>query len=94
MTKQYRAKSGRIQYKPSDAWLIHVLETDEQMGFCLACAEEVDGVDPDAECEYCPNCYEQKVYGAENLLTRGLFYDGEDIENEAAITAHNRTTVK
>lgn len=79
MTKPYRAKNGRLQYKPSDAWLTHVIETGEQIGFCLACAEEVDGVEPDAEGEHCPSCYEQKVFGAENLLLRGLCYD-EDLE--------------
>jgi hypothetical protein len=79
MTKQYLAKSGRIQYKPSDAWLTHVIETGEQMGFCLACAEEVDGVEPDAEGEHCPSCYEPKVFGAEELMLRGLCYD-EDRE--------------
>ena len=56
-----------------------MIETGEQIGFCLACAEEVDGVEPDAEGEHCPSCYEQKVFGAENLLLRGLCYD-EDLE--------------
>jgi hypothetical protein len=79
MTKQYRAKNGRLQYKPSDAWLTYVIESGDPMGFCLACAEEVDGVEPDAEGEHCPSCYEPKVYGAEDLLLRGLCYD-EDRE--------------
>lgn len=79
MTKQYTAKNGHLQYKPSQGWLIHVIESGEPIGYCLACAEEVYGVEPDAEREHCPSCYEPKVYGAEELYVRGLYYD-EDRE--------------
>lgn len=44
--------------------------TLDNPGFCLACGEEVEGVEPDArkyECE-CECCGEKKVYGAEELL--------------------------
>lgn len=79
MTKQYRAKNGRLQYKPSQGWLIHITETDNDTGFCLACAEEVAGIEPDAKGDHCPSCYEHKVYGAEELMLMGLYYD-EDRE--------------
>lgn len=94
MTTRYTTKTGRIQYKPHEGWLMEVINGSNDMGFCLACAEEVDGVEPDAERDHCPSCYEQKVYGAEQLMLMGLFYNADDIENQAAITAHNRTTVK
>lgn len=37
-------------------------------GFCLACGEEAEGCEPDAEryeCEHCGRC---QVYGAEQIL--------------------------
>ena len=37
-------------------------------GLCVACGEEVDGVEPDAECYECENCGEHAVFGAEQLL--------------------------
>jgi hypothetical protein len=49
----------------------------------LACGEFVDGIEPDAEKDLCPHCTAPKVFGAENLLIRGLYFDAacaEDIE--------------
>lgn len=37
-------------------------------GFCLACGEEAEGVEPDAARYECESCGERKVYGAEYLL--------------------------
>ncbi len=37
-------------------------------GFCTACGEEVEGVEPDARNYECEVCGERKVYGAEELL--------------------------
>lgn len=37
-------------------------------GICLACGEETDGVEPDAERYTCDTCGEPQVYGAEQLL--------------------------
>ena len=37
-------------------------------GFCVACGDDADGVEPDA-CKYkCESCGELAVYGAEELL--------------------------
>lgn len=80
---QYRAKNGNLQFKPSDAVLIEIIESDNATGFCLACGEFVDGVEPDIERDDCPHCGSSKVYGAENLLMRGLYFSAdraEDIE--------------
>ena len=77
MTITYRAKNGHIQYKPSDDWLMYVTEGDNATGFCLACGDEVDGIEPDAEHDTCPHCYASKVFGAENLLIRGLYYEAD-----------------
>ena len=81
--QQYRAKNGRLQFKPSDALLIEIIEGDNSTGFCLACGETVDGVEPDAAGYTCPHCDAAKVFGAEGLLVRGLYFDAdraEDIE--------------
>ena len=37
-------------------------------GFCLACGEEVSGIEPDARRVVCESCGAPKVYGAEELL--------------------------
>jgi predicted RNA-binding Zn-ribbon protein involved in translation (DUF1610 family) len=37
-------------------------------GFCLACGEEAEGVEPDARRYECEMCGEAQVYGAEELL--------------------------
>ena len=40
----------------------------ENPGFCLACGEDADGCEPDAEMYECECCGEPQVYGAEQLL--------------------------
>ena len=78
---QYRAKNGNLQYKPSDAALIEIMEADNATGFCLACGEFVDGVEPDATGYTCPHCRALKVYGAEELFNRGLYFDADRAED-------------
>jgi predicted RNA-binding Zn-ribbon protein involved in translation (DUF1610 family) len=48
--------------------VVEAIEEDGSIGFCLACGEEVSGVEPDAERYECESCGERKVYGAEQLL--------------------------
>lgn len=79
--KQYRAKNGNLQYKPSDALLTEIIEGDNSTGFCLACGETVEGVEPDAERDDCPHCGAAKVFGAENLMIRGLYFDADRAED-------------
>lgn len=74
MSKQYKAKSGELQYKPSMASLSRIVKGDNSKGFCLACGKFAQGFEPDAcKCE-CPSCKKPKVYGAEELLMMGLCY--------------------
>ena len=77
--RQYKAKSGAMLWKPSASWLTAVINDDSGAGFCLACGEsEHDAVvEPDAGRYKCEACGEHKVYGAEELLLRGLFYYDE-----------------
>jgi len=51
--------------------IMNAVTDDEGVGFCLACGEEVMGVEPDAEKYQCEICGESKVYGAEQLLIMG-----------------------
>jgi len=37
-------------------------------GFCIACGEDADGCEPDAERYECDSCGKRAVYGAEQLL--------------------------
>lgn len=37
-------------------------------GFCIACGEEAEGVEPDARKYECESCQAKAVYGAEELL--------------------------
>lgn len=37
-------------------------------GFCLACGNEADGVEPDARNYTCESCGARQVFGAEELL--------------------------
>jgi len=45
---------------------------DEQGGgFCLACGEPADCVEPDATNYYCEVCNETQVFGAQELVMMG-----------------------
>ncbi|KKM79203.1 hypothetical protein LCGC14_1352210 [marine sediment metagenome] len=44
----------------------------ENAGFCLACGEDADGVEPDAEKYSCECCDASAVYGAEQCLLMGV----------------------
>jgi Zn finger protein HypA/HybF involved in hydrogenase expression len=44
------------------------VESDENVGFCLACGAEHDSVEPDARQYVCQHCGRAKVYGAEEIL--------------------------
>jgi hypothetical protein len=72
--KSYVAKCGLVQYKPSFRWLQSVLEGESNEGFCLACGETNDGIEPDARKYHCQCCNAPKVYGAENLLLMNLYF--------------------
>lgn len=71
--RPYTTKGGRQQFKPSSQLVMVMI--GEQEGFCLACGEIADGVEPDAQRYTCESCGEQKVYGAEELALMGLTWD-------------------
>lgn len=51
--------------------LMEMVENDEDSGFCTACGEEAEGIEPDAREYECESCGEHKVFGAEELLLMG-----------------------
>jgi hypothetical protein len=48
--------------------VMNAIEADDNLGFCLACGAEANGVEPDARGYKCEICGKPKVYGAEELL--------------------------
>ena len=49
--------------------LLDAVEEDENIGFCVACGESMEGfVEPDAERYRCEACGQHMVYGAEQLM--------------------------
>jgi len=40
---------------------------DTDLGFCIACGADAEGIEPDARKYECEVCGERKVYGAEEL---------------------------
>lgn len=50
-----------------------ILSSDE-LGFCINCGSETDGVEPDAEQYRCSECSTNGVYGADQLILLELFH--------------------
>lgn len=48
--------------------IMEAIESGEYVGFCRACGEQADGVEPDAERYECESCGKHQVFGAEQLL--------------------------
>lgn len=48
--------------------IVEAVQRDEDVGFCLACGAEQDGVEPDAEGYACEICGEPAVEGAQQIL--------------------------
>lgn len=75
MTKEkYTTKTGLTQYRPvlSETSYSRLAFGDGNVGFCLACGNDADGVEPDARRYTCESCDQPKVYGLEELLMMGL----------------------
>lgn len=49
------------------------------LGICLGCGEQADGVEPDARKYLCPGCGEYRVYGLEEaVLMNAVDVDFDD----------------
>lgn len=51
--------------------ILAAAQESDGTGFCLACGEQADGVEPDAQGYECEACGKAKVYGAEELVLMG-----------------------
>jgi hypothetical protein len=60
--------------KITNGQIVAAVEADDNLGFCVACGAEVQGVEPDMRKGECEVCGEHKVYGAEELLLHIVKY--------------------
>jgi len=67
-----------MKCKVSKAEILAAAAADDNLGFCLGCGAEAEGVEPDAKKRPCDSCGEKKVYGAEELILMG--YGGITLE--------------
>lgn len=74
--KAFKTKSGSNVYLPSLSELEDAV-TIGTVGFCIACGETAEGVEPDARKYDCESCDKATVYGAEELALMGRFYSDE-----------------
>lgn len=72
--RTYTTRTGVRQYKPSIELVM--LLNEDMSGFCLNCAHEQQGVEPDAGRYECESCGMPKVYGPETLIMIGLTFEG------------------
>ena len=72
--KEYKAKSGAVQFKQAFKVLERAAQSEYSKGFCLACGKSQGGVEPDARKYKCECCGKEKVYGAEELMLMGLYH--------------------
>lgn len=48
--------------------VMEAIRQDDNLGFCLKCGAEAQGVEPDARKYECESCGARAVYGAEEIL--------------------------
>jgi len=74
MTKEkYTTRKGISQFRPViSAKTLDRNGLPDNEGFCLACGDSADYVEPDARRYVCDSCGQAKVYGLEELLLMGL----------------------
>ena len=56
------------------ALCMEAMRTAENPGICLACGDQADGCEPDAENYTCESCGESCVMGAEQILISGAYH--------------------
>lgn len=60
-----------VKCKVNRAKILAAVQADDNLGFCLGCGAEAEGVEPDTKKHPCDSCGEKKVYGAEELILMG-----------------------
>lgn len=74
--KTYKSKGGLVQFKQTYQDLFAGTKNGST-GYCVGCGAEAEGVEPDAVKYSCECCGALKVYGCEELIMMGLYYDAE-----------------
>lgn len=69
---EYKSRGGATQFKPQLGVDIDESDIDDNIGWCLACGAQEDGVEPDACKLRCSCCDKPKVYGLSELALMGL----------------------
>ena len=59
---------GAMHESITEDRVCQLVADDENIGLCIACGDELEGCEPDAEGYLCPMCGRLEVYGAEQLL--------------------------
>jgi hypothetical protein len=73
MTKErYATRAGATQFRPVMTSAEYCEQQEEYIGFCLACGDEAECVEPDARRYTCENCGQTKVYGLQELMLMNL----------------------
>lgn len=70
--RTYITRSGAKQFKPSLKEVMAMTALGE--GFCVACGNWSQGIEPDIRKAECESCCAHKVYGGEELVLMGLTY--------------------
>lgn len=65
--------SSITEQRVLDACERHMHSLDNP-GFCFACGNEAEGVEPDARKYECEACGEHLVYGADEVLLMGAYH--------------------
>ena len=73
--QQYKITNGTLLWRPSVSLMESLYYRSE--GFCLACGEIQEYVEPDARRYKCECCGAHKVYGAGELLFFGIYFTDE-----------------
>ena len=55
---------------------VRTAQSNGNIGFCIGCGNEQDGVEPDARSDRCESCGLNEVYGAEELMLEEMFHGG------------------
>lgn len=63
------------------------LYTLDNPGICLACGEDAEGVEPDAERYTCEHCGKKWVYGADQLLILNYYHPDPSPKSGSANTS-------
>lgn len=82
-SKSYQTRAGVTQCQPvlSEAEFLH----HDYLGFCLACGDYADSIEPDARRLRCETCGQRKVYGLPELLIMALLVLAEPDSDAQAV---------